>query len=168
MPPDQQLVAIGRLHDRFEGHGIDYWLFGGWAVDFHAGRRTRTHADIDVAIWRTDLAAVDRVLRQEDWTRVPQPGEDGYTQYENGSLHLDLAFLARDGDGLVYTPLADGRGDWPAGSFGDEVAALGDVRARVVELPSLIADKSEDRTDPETARKDAADIAVLGRIQKDG
>jgi hypothetical protein len=92
---DQQLAAIGRLHDLFEGQGIAYWLFGGCTVDFHAGRRTRSDADIDIAIWKTDLAEVDLLLGQEGWTRVPQPGEDGSTEYESGSLHLDLAFVAR-------------------------------------------------------------------------
>jgi hypothetical protein len=30
-------------------HDIAYWLFGGWAVDFHAGQVTREHGDIDIA-----------------------------------------------------------------------------------------------------------------------
>lgn len=32
-----QLEALGRLHELFERHGIDYWVFGGWAVDLYAG-----------------------------------------------------------------------------------------------------------------------------------
>jgi hypothetical protein len=41
------------------------------------------------------------------------------------------------------------------------------VRARVVRLVSLIEDKSEVRSDPSTAMKDQADIAVLVDIAKD-
>jgi hypothetical protein len=36
-----QLETIGWLHALFTEHGVDYWLFGGWAVDFHVGRVTR-------------------------------------------------------------------------------------------------------------------------------
>ena len=85
---------------------IDYWLFGGWAVDFHAGKVTRRHADIDVAVWQADFEHIDGVLGEDGWTRRAQPGEEGYTEYENGVHRLDLAFLVRDEEGVVYTPLS--------------------------------------------------------------
>jgi hypothetical protein len=97
-----QLAAIRAQHDRFVRHGIEYWLFGGWAVDFYVGRVTRTHDDIDLAIWQMDLKAVDRVLRDAGWVLQPRPGEDGYTDYGNGAIHPDLALLACDADGIVY------------------------------------------------------------------
>jgi aminoglycoside-2''-adenylyltransferase len=50
-----QLDAIDRLHELFGRHEIDSWLFGGWAVDFHARSITRTHEDIDIAVWKADL-----------------------------------------------------------------------------------------------------------------
>lgn len=37
----QQLLAIGELHESLEQEGLEHWLFGGWAVDFHAGRVIR-------------------------------------------------------------------------------------------------------------------------------
>jgi hypothetical protein len=45
-----QLRTIGWLEALFAEEGIDYWLFGGWAVDFHARRVTRDHVEIDVAV----------------------------------------------------------------------------------------------------------------------
>ncbi|GJG88889.1 hypothetical protein tb265_40700 [Gemmatimonadetes bacterium T265] len=51
--PDQ-LATVAALDALLAGHGISYWLFGGWAVDFHAGRVTREHADIDIAVWAVD------------------------------------------------------------------------------------------------------------------
>ncbi len=163
----QQLETIGVLHELFTRERIDYWLFGGWAVDFHAGRATRPHADIDIAIWRSDFARVGDVLAQLGWSRVRQPGEDGYTQFRKGSVDIDVAFLARDEEGLVFTPLDDGRGEWPLGTFGDEEEELLGVRARVVGLASLIEDKSEVRSDPSTTAKDQADRAVLDDVKKD-
>ena len=157
----RQLAAIGALHDRFERQGIEYWLFGGWAVDFHVGRVTRPHADVDVAVWQRNFVDVDRLLRGAGWVHRPQPGEDGYTEYVNGAMHLDLAFLARDSDGLVYTPLQEGRGDWSRNAFGQDLIELEGVRARVVSRASLLADKSEDRNDPSSAMKDRADMDSL-------
>jgi hypothetical protein len=160
---ERHLAAIGTLHERFGQQGIAYWLFGGWAVDFWAGRLTRAHADIDIAIWRNDFEAVDRLLRGAGWQHQPQPGEDGYTGYRSGAISLDLAFLAQGDHGVVYTPLEEGgRGDWTPGAFGHEVMELGGAHARVVSLASLLADKTVDRDDPVAAAKDRADVAALG------
>jgi hypothetical protein len=83
---DRQLELLGRLHECFEQHAIEYWLFGGWAVDFHVGRVTRANADVDLAVWEVDVAGVDRLLRQEGWDHRPRAGEDGYTEYLNGTI----------------------------------------------------------------------------------
>ena len=156
-----QLAALATLADALAQRGIPYWLFGGWAVDFHAGRLTREHADIDIAVWRTDASALTLILRDRGWRHSPEPGEDGYTAYQRDGVRLEVAFLAHDDAGLVYTPLRNGRGEWPAESFGDAVAALLGVRAHVVSRASLIEDKATTHADAVTTAKDRADLAVL-------
>ena len=74
---------------------------------------------------------------------------------------MELAFLACDEAGTVYTSLVEGRGDWPVGSFGDTHAEVDGLRARVVGLASLIEDKSGPRHYPAVLAKDRADVAVL-------
>jgi lincosamide nucleotidyltransferase A/C/D/E len=155
------LAAIAEIDQLFRRHEVAYWLFGGWAVDFHAGRVTREHGDIDIAIWSEDRERMAALLSDRAWVHRPEVGEDGYTRYERNGIRLEVAFLARDERGHVYTPLRDGRGEWPADSFGDEVAQLRGVRARVIGRESLIADKSIVRSDAVTATKDRADIASL-------
>lgn len=157
----EQLRTIGWLHTLFADEGVDYWLFGGWAVDFHAGRVTRQHADVDITVWSADLERVHALIEASGWVHVPEPSEDGYTGYERRGIRVEFAFLARDEAGTVYTPLAAGRADWPAASFGDDQAELEGVLARVVSLASLIEDKSGPRADPAVAAKDQADIAIL-------
>lgn len=114
-----QLDVIRWLDSRFTTSGIDYWLFGGWAVDFHLGRITQAHGDIE------------------------------------------LAYLERDTAGVVYTPLAEGRADWPVGSFGPDRADLDGVGARVIDRASLIEDTSGPRDDAMSAVKDAVDMRAL-------
>jgi hypothetical protein len=103
--------------------------------------------------------------RAHGWVHAPEPGEDGYTGYERRDVRVELAFLARDEDGTTYTPLSDGRGDWPANSFGDTRAEVDGVQARVVTLASLIEDKSGPRHDPAVTAKDRADFALLTSLR---
>ncbi len=44
-----QLSALGEVTAQLDREQIAYWLFGGWGVDFHAGRITRLHDDVDLA-----------------------------------------------------------------------------------------------------------------------
>jgi Aminoglycoside-2''-adenylyltransferase len=161
-----QLETIGWLHTVLGEQGIDYWLFGGWAVDFHTGRVTRDHSDVDLAIWQSDLEIIGRLLEAHGWVHAPEPGEQGYTGYEREEVRVELAFLARDETGTVHTPLPDGQGDWPADSFGATVAEVNGVHARVVGLASLIQDKSGPRHDPAVSAKDQADVALLTTLSQ--
>jgi hypothetical protein len=156
----EQLAAIGRLHALFATHGAAYWLFGGWAVDFHVGRITRDHADIDIAVWWDDRSHVAALLAGDGWAHTPEAEEDGYTCYERVGVRLEVAFLARDGE-HIYTPLREGRGEWPDDTFGDDVRELSGVRARMIRRAALVADKATVRADSVTAAKDAADAQVL-------
>jgi Aminoglycoside-2''-adenylyltransferase len=156
-----QLAALGSICDLFDREGIEYWLFGGWAVDFHAGSPSRVHDDLDLAVWARDHSRIAGLLTSEGWAHAPEAGEDGYTGYERGGVRLELAFLDRDEHGEAYTPLEDGRGAWPEGAFGDDVAELEGVRARVIGLGALRQDKSESHDDPRVAAKDRADLATL-------
>ncbi len=72
-----QLATIGWLDALFTAQGLDYWLFGGWAVDFHAGRVTRDHADVDVAVWAADLDRI-RALLEPEGGSTPPSRENGY------------------------------------------------------------------------------------------
>jgi hypothetical protein len=144
---EEQLAALSALHRLFAENDIDYWLFGGWAVDFHAGAVTRPHDDLDVAVWSRDGELVRQVLTAAGWSFTP---EEGFAVYELGAVRVEIA--ARD------------RGLWPSNSFGDDVVELNGVRARVVSLPSLRADKAEVRDDAQVAAKDRADLVTLARL----
>jgi len=156
-----QLAALAELDQLLRSEAVGYWLFGGWAVDFHAGRVTRAHGDIDLAVWADDGERVTALLADRGWAHRPEVGEDGYTCYERGAVRLEVAFLARDQAGRVYTPLRDGRGEWPDGTFEADEAELWGVRARVIGRAALLADKSVVRADAAAAAKDRQDVAAL-------
>jgi hypothetical protein len=160
----EQLAALGRIHQLLVGQGIEYWLFGGWAVDFHAGSVTRAHDDLDIAVWHEDLAKIAALLVADGWKHVPAESDDGYTSYELGVVHLELAFFVRAGDGRVYTPV-EGRAGWPDAAFEDDLAELLGGRARVMSLRALKTDKAEIRDDSNVAAKHRVDLRTLAGFQ---
>jgi hypothetical protein len=83
--------------------------------------------------------------------------EDGYIRYERRALRASE-------EGHVSTPLREGRAAWPDEAFEDDVAELAGVRARVISLPALRADKAERHDDPIVAAKDRADLATLSTL----
>jgi hypothetical protein len=105
MASDQvQLSALAETHELLTRSGIDYWLFGGWAVDFHVGSITRAHDDIDVAVWLEDHERIAGLLEAEGWKHAPEADEDGGTGYERDAVRLELTFVPGDGR-AVYIPL---------------------------------------------------------------
>jgi dihydrofolate reductase len=160
-PAARQLAALADVDRVLREARLEYWLFGGWAVDFYAGRVTRPHFDVDIAVWLDALPLLDAALRSAAWRQAPDPGEDGGTGYERGGVRLELTYLVRRGDGSVVTPLRDFEAPWPDGAFGADTRELGGVRARLVSLDALTRGKSSARDDPDDAAKDAADFDVL-------
>ena len=81
------------------------------------------------------------------------------------AVKLEVAFLACSETGQVYTPLrCGGRGEWPNGAFAEDLAELGGVTARVLNLSALRTDKAAEHDDPIVAAKDHADLRTLSRI----
>jgi len=160
----EQLSALAQVHDLFTGSGIDYWLFGGWAVDFHVGSITRSHDDIDVAVWLDDHDRIAGLLGAEGWRHAPEADEDGGTGYERDTVRLELTFLVPEDGGEVYVPLLAGRALWSDEPLSTDLAELSGVRARVLGLAELKRGKSRSREDPVEAAKDRADFATLSQL----
>jgi hypothetical protein len=139
----EQLAALARVSALLDGAAIDYWLFGGWAVDVY----------------------VEELLGRDGWRHAPEEGEDGGTGYERRQVRLELTFLLRNGEGRAFTPFRHGPGVWPDGSFGDDVGFLHGVRPRLVAFATLLSGKATPRDEPEDAAKDRADFARLSRLE---
>jgi hypothetical protein len=143
-----QLTALAALHRQFSQHDIPYWLFGGWAVDFHVGRVTRSHDDIDIAVRSADADRVDELLGQTGWVVVG--GTEGYRTYRSGDVQLDVAWVG------------DGDAGWPEDAFGHETGELGGYRISVVGRAAMVVDKSAGLGDPAKDLRDAAALRGAG------
>jgi dihydrofolate reductase len=163
-PASRQLAALASVDALLSRAGVAYWLFGGWAVDFHARAVTRPHDDVDIAVWLEDSPRIASLLEDDGWIHAPEPDEDGGTGYERDGVRLELTFLARCEDGRVVTPLRGFDAAWPDGAFGDAVADLLGVRARLIGLEALARGKASPRDDAGDAAKDRADSEILSGL----
>ena len=160
---DGQLVALASVHELLDCHGIEYWLFGGWAVDFYAGAVTRPHDDVDIAVWLDDHERIAGLLEADRWKHAPDE-DDGGTGYERDGVRLELTFLVRGDDGNAYVPLRGGHVRWTATLSERPLAELEGVTARLMSFAALKNGKSQPRGDPGEAAKDRADFDALSRV----
>ena len=140
----EQLAAIGELHHELIDQAIPHWLFGGWAVDFHVGRVTRHHDDIDIAVRAVDSSRVHTLLLQRGWDVADEA--EGYRTYQRRDVHVDVAWVDDDDS------------EWPPDAFGHDKRELDGHRMNVISSRALLADKSAALGDP---AKDLSDVDAL-------
>ena len=158
----RQLDVIATITTDFVRAGIVHWLIGGWAVDFHLGRLSRNHSDIDVALWVTDRELATRVLTRRGFRLDHSRSSDGVELFVDPVEHVEVTYIGLAADGSVVTP---GFEHWPyqPRSFGDEVRTLRGVRAAVTSAAALLDTKcSWEREVGDPLRPhDLADIEAL-------
>jgi Aminoglycoside-2''-adenylyltransferase len=159
-----QLEAIASLDLVCTSAGIDYWLFGGWAVDFWVGRVTREHDDIDAAAWRRDFDAIKAALERAGWRHAPVEAGSVGTRYTWRTADVEFTFLETRDDGAIVIPVPDQPIVWSVEPFGEQRARLDGVGARVIPLELLRSGKQNPRHAPGEAAKDRADAEALTRI----
>jgi len=163
-----QLAAIADLAAALDERGVDYWLFGGWAVDFWVGDVTREHGDVDVAAWRHDYDAIKAVMVAAGWRHTPDADEPFAARYRRRATLVEFTFVVTDSAGRVLLPMAEPPVLWWPEPFGDSRRELHGVSSRVVPLSALKAGKSVPREDPADAAKDRADFDALGTVPDAG
>jgi hypothetical protein len=111
-----QLKLIKEITKILEDHQILYWLVGGWAVDFLAGKITRLHHDIDLTIWTKDVTQVENVMKRQGYKarNVNHPNESlGYIKD-----NIEITFFLIETDGTkVINPGRFSDWPWPKDSF---------------------------------------------------
>ena len=157
----EQLTVLASVDALFEHHDLDYWLFGGWAVDFWVGAVTRPHDDVDLAVWRDGYPEIRQLLERAGWRYEPVDDEAIGAGFRSGTVLLEFTFVVSDADGQIFIPFSGGPGLWSTEPFGDQRCALGGVTCRIVPRAFLLAGKAEPREDEPDAAKDRADFAVL-------
>ncbi len=160
----EQLAAIEKLDAALSSAGVEYWLFGGWAVDFWVGRVTRDHHDVDVAAWRLDYDAIHEALVSSGWRHTPAENEVVGTRYTWQESEVEFTFVELRSDGAVTIPIPSQVVVWAREPFGEHRRVLRGVSACTIPLDLLRAGKQIEREAPEEGVKDRADSQALADV----
>lgn len=160
----KQLEAIAKLDAALTAAGVDYWLFGGWAVDFWVGRITRPHDDIDAVAWRQDYGAIKFALTETGWRHAPVEGEIVGTRYAWEEVEVEFTFVEAHADGNIVVPFPDNPIVWTSEPFGKQRNELDGVGASVIPLDLLRSGKQAPRETPDDGAKDRADAEALASL----
>ena len=109
LTPDQ-------VRDLFRDAAFPWFIAGGWVWDLYLGHATRAHTDIDIAVFRDDIAAVRQALKGWElfvaengtftpWTsgELPSSAHELWAR-ERGkdAWQLEILIEEKDGDRWTY------------------------------------------------------------------
>ncbi|TDC28959.1 aminoglycoside adenylyltransferase [Micromonospora sp. 15K316] len=136
---ERQLASVDEVVEVAAAVGVEVWLRGGWAMDFHLGRVTRPHVDVDWYCWRADVERLASSLIGRGWRPDLRMPVGVQLDLFRGDVEVSFAYLARDAAGRVKvgagpwagTPLPAGMLDGPPGRIGPHTAPVISVAAQI-------------------------------------
>ncbi|MEU6205899.1 aminoglycoside adenylyltransferase [Micromonospora musae] len=136
---ERQLASVDDVVEAAAAAGLEVWLRGGWAMDFHLGQVTRPHVDVDWYCWRADAARLAATLTGRGWRPDPRMPVEVQLDLFRGDVEVSFAYLSRDDTGQVTvgggpwtgTPLPAGMLDGPRGEIGSQNAPIISVAAQI-------------------------------------
>ncbi len=138
----EPLHVIRDMTDALTAAGIDHWLFGGWAIDFHLGMITREHNDIDLIIWSHDRAYLSVVLQIHAFQLKATPNPE-HLYFEKAGQQIEVSFIERTCSGEIITPGRWADWPWPSDAFMAGRRQLHGIWCPVTSLESVIESKKE-------------------------
>ncbi len=162
-----QIALLGVLREALAAAGIQWWLFGGWAIDARAGRVTRDHADIEAFVWLRDADGVRRALTEAGFVAPPALHPDEGQPCLREGQEFGVWFLARTPEGAIVTPGRWADRPWLAGSFEADPALLEGMTLPAMSAAGLLDMKLRFERHPHGApprAKDEVDIALLRQL----
>ena len=167
MRANSQLALIGLISQICAEESVEWWLRGGWAVDFFLGRVTRDHHDIDVFVvdegWGP-LRSGPRALR-DSW-RIEAYGQFVIDTSRKQDEELQVVLLDLGPDGEVNSAGGPHKGwdPWPAGMLDGSYGQIGDLIVPIIGPESQIDIKEmfgRWRPDLPARDYDSTDIALI-------
>ena len=157
------LDTFRKTIDLLKENDLQYWVFGGFALDGLRGRLTREHSDIDIYLNEKDLAALTdsfgpgyKVYKRENMYFV-----------ESTELKLGIVLLTAEGDQIIVhgnKTLAK----YPKELFArDNFANIDDVRFRIAPNEALVLESqfSKHESDKVFAKQIHCNKQLYDRIE---
>ncbi|WP_345823562.1 nucleotidyltransferase domain-containing protein [Ornithinibacillus xuwenensis] len=161
-----QLIVLEELTRFFELLDAEFWLRGGWAVDFLLGKVTRKHSDIDIVTWIENRVRLENELLIAGYEQIPvaEPFRDRQSDFRVDNVDITFGYLAYGLDGsLIMNGLPEW--EWRADSLIPQYYWLHGKKAKVVHPKQLIEEKKIYREIGRPYRqKDEESMKILYRI----
>src|SRR5690554_2903517 len=137
-----QLKVLDELSTICDNLGVEFWLRGGWAIDFLLGKITRIHADIDLVAWIQDRDRLEKELINAGYERVPVKEEFRGRQSDFRKENVDVTYIyltySDDGD-LILNGLPEWI--WRKDSLLRQRYTLSGISAKVLSPKQLLEEK---------------------------
>lgn len=132
-----QLELIREIVNACRRARIRVWLRGGWALDFHLGRLTRAHDDVDLVTWLRHRVRVRVLMLALGYAEIPTVAP--HLKFRKRGQEVGVVFVQSAGKGRVRGVPTDW--GWIAGALLRTPRSLDGVACRVVSPRQLLAEK---------------------------
>ncbi|WP_374016757.1 hypothetical protein ABU162_21320 [Paenibacillus thiaminolyticus] len=133
-----QLNVLGEIKAIFSSIGGDFWLRGGWAIDFLLGNITRPHEDLDLVTWVQYRESLERALAEAAFDRMPV--SDRQTNFRKGNVDIQFLYVTRSREGNII-PNGLPEWVWRADSLPLKQFTLNGIAAFVLSPGQLLEEK---------------------------
>lgn len=106
-----QLKVLSDISEISKTLGIEFWLRGGWAIDFLLGKITRPHADIDVITWIQHRERLEMALMEAGYEHIPvrKQFRNRQSDFHKDHVEVSLGFITHSDNGRL---MMNGLPEW--------------------------------------------------------
>jgi hypothetical protein len=166
---ESQLKVLAEISTISKTIGIEFWLRGGWAIDFLLGKITRPHSDIDLITWIQNRERIEDELVKVGYEKTPVKEEfrDRQSDFRKGKVDITLGYISRSNDGNI---IMNGLPEWiwRSDSLFSQTFLLNGISAQVLNPKQLLEEKEVYKQIGRTPRqKDEESKKILHKIIKE-
>lgn len=139
---ESQLKVLAEISKISRKIGIEYWLRGGWAIDFLLGKITRSHDDIDLVTWVKNREQLENELAKAGYEKifVEEEFRDRQSDFLKQNVEITFNYISLSDDGeLIMNGLPEWV--WKPDSLLSQTFNLNGISARVLNPTQLLDEK---------------------------
>lgn len=163
---DSQLKVLSEISAISKSLEIEFWLRGGWAIDFLLGKITRPHDDIDLVTWIQNREQFENALAQAGYERIPVSKEfrNRQSDFLKDNIKVTFVYITHSVNGsIIMNGLLEWI--WRADSLLPQSFMLHGISAKVLNPKQLLEEKEVyEQIGRKTRQKDIESKKVLQYI----
>jgi len=106
-----QLKVFSEISNISKEQNIEFWLRGGWAIDFLLGKITRSHDDIDLVTWIHNRKRLENELLKAGYEKIPVDEQFIHRQsdFRKGTVEVSYVYITHSAEGDL---IVNGLPEW--------------------------------------------------------